>query len=306
MKKLLAIVGPTASGKSELALSLSIRLDGEIISADSRQCFKLLDIGTSKPTKEDQKRVPHHFVDILDPDEDYNAGKFGSDARRTIMEIVARGKQPILVGGSGLYLKAVIDGFFDGPGRDPEIRSGLEARLKTDGANDLMKELLRVDPVSASVMELSKPRRIVRALEVYHITGKPLSAFHREQSSAPPFETVQLGLEWERARLYERINKRVDLMLSCGLVEEVKRLSDQGYGPGLNALNTVGYKEVFDYFKGKTSYDEMVELMRRNTRRFAKRQLTWFRNDKRIRWVRLDNTMSLAQISDAVVQASGG
>jgi tRNA dimethylallyltransferase len=305
MKKLLAMVGPTASGKSELALSLSIRLDGEIVSADSRQCFRFLDIGTSKPTKEDQKRIPHHFVDILDPNQDYNAGKFGSDARKTITAIVARGKQPILVGGSGLYIKAVIDGFFDGPGRDPEIRSGLEARLKTDGANGLMKELLRVDPVSASVMELSKPRRIIRALEVYHITGKPLSAFHMEQASAPPFETVQIGLEWERARLYDRINKRVDLMLSYGLVEEVKRLRDRGYSPGLNALNTVGYKEVFDYINGKTSRDEMVDIMKRNTRRFAKRQLTWFRSDKRIKWVKLDDTMSLAQITDAVVRESG-
>jgi tRNA dimethylallyltransferase len=305
MKKLLAIVGPTASGKSELAISLSIRLHGEIVSADSRQLFRFLDIGTSKPTKEDRINVPHHFIDICDPDQEYNAGKFGIDARKTILEIASRSKQPILAGGSGLYVKAVIDGFFEGPGQDPEIRSALESRLKSEGARTLLNDLLRVDPASASLMEASKPRRIIRALEVYHITGKPLSEFHKEQSTTPPFETVQIALDWERTRLYDRVNKRVDLMLSCGLVKEVKALLDRGYSPSLNALNTVGYKEVFEYLKGSTSYDDMVEIMKRNTRRFAKRQLTWFRRDKRIKWLKVDEGISLLQITDAVVREFG-
>jgi tRNA dimethylallyltransferase len=302
MTKLLAIVGPTASGKSELALLLSTRLNGEIVSADSRQIYRFLDIGTSKPTKEDQKKIPHHFVDILDPTQDYNAGAFGNEARSKIGEIFGRGKQPILTGGSGLYVKAVIDGFFDGPGQDSEVRSRLEERMRAEGAEALLADLSRVDPISALLMEASKPRRIIRALEVYQITGKPLSEFHREQSVASPFETIQFGLEWGRMHLYERINKRVELMLSRGLIDEVKHLLDQGYDQSLNALNTVGYKEVFDYLRGNQSYEEMVELLKQNTRRFAKRQLTWFRRDGRIKWIKVDETTSLERIADTVVR----
>ena len=301
MTRLLAIVGPTASGKSELALLLAIRLNGEIVSADSRQIYKFLDIGTSKPTKEDRRRVPHHFVDILDPTQDYNAGAFGNEARSKIVEIVARGKQAILTGGSGLYVKAVIDGFFDGPGQDSEVRSRLEERMREEGPEALLTDLSKIDPRSASVMEASKPRRIIRALEVYQITGKPLSEFHREQSAASPFETVQFGLEWGRTHLYERINKRVELMVSRGLIEEAKHLLDQGFDQSLNALNTVGYKEVFDYLSGNQSYEEMVELMKRNTRRFAKRQLTWFRRDDRINWIKADEATSFQRIADTVV-----
>ena len=300
MTKLLAIVGPTASGKSELALTIASHLNGEILSADSRQVYRLLDIGTSKPTAEDQAKIPHHFVNLLDPVRDFNAGEFGIEARKRIADIIARGRQPILVGGSGLYVKAVIDGFFSGPGRDPEIRRQIEARLHKQGPGVLLEELSKIDPVSASLMEPSKPRRIVRALEVYSITGIPLSAFHKKQSTALSIENVQFGLEWDRARLYERIDARVDSMLARGLIEEVKNLHRQGYDHRLNALNTVGYKEVFDFLEGRSSYEEMVELMKRNTRRFAKRQLTWFRRDSRIKWITMDGSTSLERVADIV------
>lgn len=300
MKKLLAVVGPTGSGKSELALLLSRRLHGEIVSADSRQIYRHLDIGASKPTKEELKEVPHHFVDAFDPGQDYNAGEFGHDARKKIVEISKRRKQPILVGGSGLYVKAVVDGFFDGPGKDPEVREQLEARLREEGPLALMKALEQVDPASAVGMELTKPRRIIRALEVYSITGKPLSVFHKEQSSAAPFETVQFGIEWERADLYERINKRVESMLARGLIEEVKYLKTLGYDRRLNALNSVGYKEVFEYLDGNLDHETMVELIKRNTRRFAKRQLTWFRADKRITWLKMSISSSFEELADIV------
>ena len=303
MKKLLAIVGPTGSGKSQLGLILANRLDGEIISADSRQIYRFLDIGTSKPSRSDQEKIPHHFIDSLDPREEYSAGAYGREARGTIIEIAGRNKQPILVGGSGLYVKAVIDGFFDGPGKDVELRNQLETRLKEGGSSALLANLQKVDPESAATMDASKPRRIIRALEVFYITGKPLSEFHKEQSSAAPFETVEFGIQWERSRLYERIDQRVEAMLEQGLVDEVRRLKSDGYDRNLNALNSVGYKEVFDYFDGDIEYEEMIESMKRNTRRFAKRQLTWFRADRRIKWITIDDSTPLERVADRVAQA---
>ena len=303
MKKLLAIVGPTGSGKSQLGLILANRLDGEIISADSRQIYRFLDIGTSKPSRSDQEKIPHHFIDSLDPREEYSAGAYGREARGTIIEIAGRNKQPILVGGSGLYVKAVIDGFFDGPGKDVELRNQLETRLKEGGSSALLANLQKVDPESAATMDASKPRRIIRALEVFYITGKPLSEFHKEQSSAAPFETVEFGIQWERSRLYERIDQRVEAMLEQGLVDEVRRLKSDGYDRNLNALNSVGYKEVFDYFDGDIDYEEMIESMKRNTRRFAKRQLTWFRADRRIKWITIDDSTPLERVADRVAQA---
>ncbi len=297
MSKLLAIVGPTCSGKSALAMILASRLHGEIVSADSRQIYKYLDIGTSKPSLEDRRNVPHHFVDMLDPAEEYSAGTFGVEARKTIEEIVSRHRQPILVGGSGLYVKGVIDGFFEGPAKDPEVREMLEERLRNEGGQGLLETLQRVDPVSAVAMDSSKPRRIIRALEVFYITGKPISQHHREQPRTMWMECVQVGIEWPRADLYARIDNRVDRMFDQGLLEEVKQLQAKGFKRTLNALNSVGYKEVFDFLEGKTSQDEMVALIKRNTRRFAKRQLTWFRADKRMRWIKADSQTEVQELA---------
>ncbi len=300
MPKLLAIVGPTASGKSLISLLLADQLGGEIVSADSRQIYKYLDIGTAKPSLEDRRKVPHHFIDILEPNQDYNAGQFGIEARLRIQEIISRGKVPILVGGSGLYVKAVVDGFFEGPGKDPEIRLQLENRLKEEGGASLLHTLLKVDPASAMTMETSKPRRIIRALEVFYITGKKLSEFHREQSTPPPFNAVQVGLMWRRESLYERINERVDWMFSEGLIDEVERLRAMGYSVTLNSLNTVGYKEVYEFLQGQQTKEKAIELIKRNSRRFAKRQLTWFRSDQRINWIRADEgstTFELARLA---------
>ena len=302
LPRVLAIVGPTASGKTPCSILLAERLNGEIVSADSRQIYKHLDIGTAKPSKEDLRRIPHHFVDMLELEHDYSAGQFGKDARAVVDDIVRRGRVPIVAGGSGLYVRAMIDGLFEGPGKDPELRTILESRLEHEGAHSLLEVLKKLDPTSAAGMDATKPRRIIRALEVYYLTGKPLSQFHKEQRREPTFDYVQTGLDWERKALYARIERRVDEMMRNGLLQEVESLKRRGYITQINALNTVGYKEMFDFLDGRSSLDESVVLMKQNTRRFAKRQLTWFRADERIRWVSMDDEKKLEVIADEILR----
>jgi len=299
-KRVLAIVGPTASGKTALAILLAEKLHGEIISADSRQIYKFLNIGTAKPTSEDLHRVPHHFIDILDPDQEYNAAEYGHQARGKIDELLKQGIQPIIVGGSGLYVRAVIDGFFNGPGKNSEIREQLEEGAKRNGPEMLFEKLKRIDPVSAAKMDASKVRRVVRALEVYYTSGKTISDLHSTQETRAPFEVLQYALEWERKTLYGRINRRVYEMIEKGLVEEVRELKTRGYLPGMNALNTVGCKETFDFIDGKLTKEEMVRLIKQNSRRFAKRQLTWFRADKRIRWISVNEETDWCEIAEMI------
>jgi len=296
----LVIVGPTASGKTALSIHLAEELGGEIISADSRQIYRYLDIGTAKPTPEELKRITHHFISILNPDEYYNAGEYGTQARKKIEELLKQNKQPILVGGSGLYVRAVIDGFFDGPGKNMEIREQLETEAHTLGPEKLFERLKKVDPISAAKMDSTKVRRVIRALEVYYATGRPISDLHSVQEIKIPFEAVQFGLEWERKALYHRIERRVDEMIEKGLIEEVRGLLVKGYSRGVNALNTVGYKEVFDFLDGKITEDEMIQLIKQNTRHFAKRQLTWFRADKRIRWISVTDETNWSVIAELI------
>ena len=300
-RRIVAIVGPTASGKTRLSLLVAEMLSGEIVSADSRQIFKYLDIGTAKPTQAERRRVPHHFVDVLDPKDEYSAGLFGDDVKIVLRDIFERGKVPILVGGSGLYVKAAIDGLFGGPGRDPEIRARLEDQLRTEGLRPLLETLEKVDPIVLQRMKEITPRRVVRALEVFFIAGKPLSEYHSEQEKIPDYQAVQFGLEWERKELYSRINQRVDRMISDGLEDEAQRLAGMGYDRHLNALNTVGYKEVFDFLEGTVNRETMIELIKRNTRRFAKRQITWFKADKRIRRVPMTEALDLTTAARRMV-----
>ncbi len=300
MPHVLAIVGPTASGKTTLSILLAEKLRGEIISADSRQIYKFLNIGTAKPTLEDLHRVPHHFINILDPDQEYNAAEFGQQARSKIVELLKQEIQPIIVGGSGLYVRAIIDGFFKGPGKDSEIREQLEHEAKRFGSEMLFEKLKRIDPVSAAKMDASKVRRVIRALEVYYTTGKPISDLHFTQETRAPFEVLQYALEWERKILYDHINHRIDEMIKKGLLEEVQELKTRGYLFGMNALNTVGYKETFDFIEGKLTKEEMVGLIKQNSRRFAKRQLTWFRADKRIRWIPVSEETDWNEIAEMI------
>ena len=297
---LLAIVGPTASGKTVLSILLAEKLGGEIISADSRQVYRYLDIGTAKPAQEELKRVPHQFINILLPDQHYNAGEYGLQARAKIEELLKQQKQPILVGGSGLYIRAVIDGFFEGPGKNTEIRDQLESEARTLGPEILFDRLKQIDPGSAAKMDATKVRRIIRALEVYYSTGRSISDLHSIQEIKIPYEAIQFGLEWDRKALYHRIEQRIDKMIEDGLINEVRGLMEKGYSRTENALNTVGYKEAFDFLEGKITEEEMIRLIKQNTRHFAKRQLTWFRADKRIRWLPVNDETDWNEIAGKI------
>jgi tRNA dimethylallyltransferase len=249
------------------------------------QVYRYMDIGTAKPTPQELHAIPHHFINERDPDQEFSAGEFGTLGRTRIAEILARGRVPLVVGGSGLYVQALIDGFFEGPGADPEYREALERRLASGGIGELVAELERVDPESARRIDPTKPRRIMRALEVFHVSGIPMSELHRSSIPEIPFETVQFGLRLERSALYSRIDARCAGMVESGLVDEAAALETQGYSPSLNALNTVGYVEAFAFLRGEVDREGMLERFRQNSRRYAKRQMTWFRRDGRIRWL---------------------
>jgi tRNA dimethylallyltransferase len=301
-RTVLVLVGPTASGKTAVGAALAELLRGEVISADSRQVYRYLDIGTAKPSGEILASVPHHFVDEIPPDRDFSAGEFGERGRGVIEELFSRGRIPIVVGGSGLYIQSLVDGFFEGPGADRELRSSLERRLAEEGVDTLFAELERVDPEYAAKVDRTKPRRIIRALEVFVLTGEPISRRQKESRMEIRFAAEMFGLEWDRIDLYRRINARCDEMLRAGLLDEVERLEARGYGPELNALNTVGYAEAFAYRSGRISYDEMVRLFKQNSRRYAKRQMTWFRRDRRIRWIRMDEHRIPGDVASEISQ----
>ena len=277
-------------------------LDGEIISADSRQIYKYLDIGTAKPSPAERNRAPHHFIDVFEPSENYSAGQYGEDAIGVVEEVFARGKTPILVGGSGLYVKAVIEGLFEGPSKDADIRGRLEEQLLSEGIDPLLNTLRIVDPVFLAAMKEITPRRVIRALEVFYIAGRPLSQLHAEQKRTVEYGSLQVSLDWDRSELYSLINRRVDRMIEAGLVAEVESLQRRGFDKRLNSLNTVGYKEVFDNLAGITDADTMVELIKRNTRRFAKRQITWFGGDTRIHKFRMTGGQNLEILSGKIAE----
>ncbi len=288
---LLAIVGPTASGKTAVSLELAKLIDIEIISADSRQIYKHLDIGTAKPTKDELKKVKHHFIDIVEPDEYYSAGLFGNQADVIANQIFSRKKIPVLVGGSGLYIKALCEGLFDEDASEirDSIRKELSDRLTREGSVKLYEELGKVDNDSAKLYSDKNPRRILRALEYFYLTGKPLTKAHSEKKTDKNFKTKYFGIYFEREELYKRINVRAEQMWEMGLIKETEKVLKMGYSPGLNSLNTVGYKECISYINGVLSKDEAIELTKRNTRRYAKRQMTWFRKNKYIEWLSNDS-----------------
>ncbi len=299
-KNVLVLVGPTCSGKSSIGFLLAKELNGEIISADSRQIYKYLDIGTAKPPLEEREIIKHHFIDEVLPDKEFNAGEFSIQARQRIDSIFESCKQPIVVGGSGLYIQALIDGLFDGPSADEDVRKKIYEMLRVKGKEGLLEELRKVDPLSASRMLPSNLHRIIRALEVYKVTGIPISELQKK-NNPPNFHSVLVGLQWDRSKLYKRIDERVDWMLNKGLLNEVKSLIERGYSIQNNSLRTVGYQEVFQFFEGKIGYEYMVELIKRNSRRYAKRQLTWFRRDERIKWFEISNEVEFDAVSKKII-----
>ena len=280
---LLILAGPTASGKSDVAFLLAKRLKGEIVNCDAMQVYRGMDIGTAKPSKTDRRRIPHHLLDIATPKERMNAERFSKLARTAIEGIASRGKVPILTGGSGLYLRSTVDGIFPGIGRDPKLRRKLEKSLGRQGPERLHLRLKKTDPEAASRIHPNDGRRIVRALEVYEKTGKPISFLQKTREGiGSHYRILWFGLLFQREELYRRINERVDAMFGKGLLGEVKRLR-KSLGP--TSRRALGYTEVLSYLKGEIPLERVIELVKRNSRRYAKRQLVWFRADKRIRWI---------------------
>lgn len=303
LPRILCIVGPTASGKTALSLKVAALCGGEIVSADSRQVYTHLSIGTAKPSADELRKVPHHFIDIVTPDIHFSAGDFAEKGRSIITEIISRNRLPIISGGTGLYVTALVDGLFEGPPLQLEFRHRLEQKADAEGGKLLLEELRSVDPAAAQRMLPTNIRRIIRALEVYYVTGIPISVHHEQQCRTRHYNAVFAGLAWNRDVLYNRINHRVDCMLEAGFLDEVRMLLDMGYDERFKSMQTVGYKEAFAFIRHEVTYDRMVELMKQNTRRFAKRQLTWFRPDIRIRWYPISHESEIGEIAVTLAQA---
>ena len=289
-RSVLAVVGPTASGKSALALRLAERFGGEIVSCDSMQVYRGMDIGTAKPTEAERARAPHHLIDIRDPDRPFSAADYGEEAARVAEEVLSRGRLPIFCGGTGLYLSAALSGRHDAaPPSDPALRAELLSRTESEeGRRELYAELAALDPASAEATHPNNLRRVVRALEIYRLTGKTKSAFDLESKrKAARFDCLTLGLDFpDRVDLYERIDRRVDLMMEAGLFSEARSLWEKGYlAPGTTAGQAIGYRQFLPCFSGDLTPEEAAEEIKRATRRYAKRQLTWFRAQPGIVWL---------------------
>ena len=280
------IVGPTAAGKSSLAMAVAERVGAEIVNADSRQFYRGMNIGTAKPAPEDRRRVPHHLVDVCEPNDPLDVAEFGAMARAAIAGIAERGRNPLIVGGSGLYLRVIRGGIFQGPPASPEIRERLSAAAAERGVAHLHDRLRGIDPDAANRIGVNDLYRIVRALEVFELTGEPMSAHQgRHRFADADYECLTVGVEVERKELYERIDRRFDAMVAAGLAEEVRALVAAGYSPEKPPLCTIGYREIAAHLRGEIALDAAVERAKRDSRRLAKRQLTWFRRDNSIVWL---------------------
>ncbi|MDO8687698.1 MAG: tRNA (adenosine(37)-N6)-dimethylallyltransferase MiaA [Dehalococcoidales bacterium] len=282
--KLVAIVGPTAIGKSRLALRLAQDFNGEIVGADSRQVYRYMDIGTAKPSRQELSSLPHHLIDIVNPDEDFSLAQYQQFAYRAIEDIPQRHKLALLVGGSGLYIRAVLEGWaIPAVPPDPAFRRSLAEKAAVDGTGELYQELVKVDPVAAQSIDRRNVRRVIRALEVSRYAGTPFSQLQQKQ--APPFNALIIGLTTDRAELYRRIDLRVDKMIEQSLVEEVKKLVSQGYSLNLPSMSGIGYKQIGLFLQGELTLAEAIEQIKFATHRFVRGQYNWFRlSDERIKW----------------------
>ena len=289
--KLLCLLGPTAVGKTEIAIQLAQRLDAEIISVDSRQIYRQMDIGTAKPTLEEQQAARHHLIDCIDISQPFSVADYQSLVDAAIADIQNRGKQVLLVGGAGLYFRAIVDGLFEGPGADPALREQLGQEAARHGVEVLHERLRVCDPASADRIHPNNIVRVIRALEVYELTGTSMSELQQQwhpEKQRYPF--IAFCLTMPRALIYRRIEQRVDMMLANGLIAEVETLLAAGYTRDTVALQSFGYRELIDYLDGNCTYMEAVSQLKQNTRRFAKRQLTWFRKDTRLEWIDREST----------------
>ncbi len=289
-QKIVIIAGPTASGKSSLGVELALSLGGEIINADSMQVYRGMDVGTAKPTLEEQKGIPHHLLDVVDPDEDFSAATFRSMALALVREICSRGKICLVVGGTGLYIKALLGGLFRSPPADPRLRETLRLECDNHGSTRLYERLKLLDPESASRVHPNDKVRIIRSLEIIHLTNRRPSELSREHGFRDrALGALKLCLKINREELYHRINRRSAAMLRAGLVGETESLLSKGYSPELKPMKSIGYRHIVKYLEGTWSLAEATRNLQRDTRRYAKRQLTWFRADPEFTWISPDN-----------------
>ena len=283
--KVIVICGPTGVGKTAVGIQVAETLGGEIISADSMQIYRYMDIGTAKPTVDEQNRIFHHLIDIVDPDEDFDAVRFAKMAREKVLQLHHRDVLPVVVGGTGLYIKALLQGLFQSNPADPIIRERLMKEAAENGSSRLHDRLQQVDPDTAERLHPNDSYRIVRALETIESTGRSISDHHQDHGFADePFQALKICLQMDRQKLYDRIDQRVDLMIEAGLVDEVQKLLGMGYTADLKSMQSIGYRHMVDVIEGRLSRDEGVRTLKRDTRRYAKRQLTWFGADQEIHW----------------------
>lgn len=303
-QKLIVLIGPTAVGKTELSIKLAKKYNGEIISGDSMQIYKGMDIGTAKISKDEMDGVPHHLIDIKDPEESFSVAEFQELVRTKIFEVQSRGALPMIVGGTGLYIQSVIyDYQFSEESGDEEFRRKYELKAIEEGNLSIHNKLREIDPESANRIHPNNTRRVVRALEIYHCTGKKASEYLKEQKRELLYDVAMIGLTMDREKLYDRINKRVDTMIIEGLVDEVRGLYEKNIRD-VQSIQAIGYKELYDYFDGKVSLEEAIEQLKQNSRRYAKRQLTWFRNKMDVSWFDMtkesDRPKKILEISNFV------
>lgn len=298
---LIVVCGPTASGKTSLGIALAKHYNGEIISADSMQIYKGMDIATAKPTEDEQQGIAHHLISYVEPTQSYSVADYVKNAHNKIREISNKGKNPILVGGTGLYVNSLLNNIeFSEFNTNTKLREELYSRLEKEGAEYLLSELSKFDEDSAKRIGTTNHRRLIRAIEIYHTTGKTMTQHIKDSMSVPsPYNDVRIGLTCsDRQKLYDRINKRVDIMVKNGLIEEAENFRNQKYSA--TAAKAIGYKELEPYFAGSSSLETVLENLKRETRRYAKRQLTWFRRDKKINWLFTDNMTSKELIEKAI------
>ena len=286
IQKIVIVCGPTGSGKTGFAIDLARRLDAEIIGADSMQIYRYMDIGTAKPTLAEQAAAVHHLIDVVDPDEDFDAAAYATMATAIIKNVIERGKIPFVVGGTGFYIKALLYGLFEQGVSDAVIRGQLNRQAESEGSAALHQKLERIDPVSAGRIHVNDTYRIVRALEVHAATGEPLSAFQKRHGFREPrFDTIEIGLAWPRPVLYDRINRRVDGMMAQGFLDEVRQLLARGYHRHLKSMQSLGYRHLAGVIEGEAAMESALTTLKRDHRRYAKRQLTWFRARPFVHWL---------------------
>lgn len=305
-EKLVVIVGPTAVGKTALSLTLASQFAGEIISGDSMQVYRKMDIGTAKATLEERSKVPHHLIDIINPDDEYSVASFQSMATRLITEINQRNRLPFIVGGTGLYIESVTHQFhFAEAPQDPELRERLQQIADAEGQEALHRRLQEIDPITAKRLHPNDVKRIIRAIEIYEVTGCKMADF-QNRSKYSPYDLYMIGLTMDRDKLYERINQRVVAMIEAGLVEEVRQLLDQGYDWSLVSMQGLGYKELVPYLYGEITLERAINEIKQRTRHFAKRQLSWFRRMKEIEWFDLTDPADHSEVLQTITERLEG